>query len=146
MAENSGPNQGGRFRPGQSGNPAGKPRGARHKTTLLAEKLMAGDAEEVVKAVVAKAKGGDMQAARIVLDRICPPRRDSPVNLHLPAIESTADAGKLMAALLAAVAAGDVTPSEAIDVTRIIEGFAKIIEASEFEHRLRKLEEKAVLP
>ena len=40
MAENAGPNQGERFQPGQSGNPAGEPRGARHKTTLLAEKLM----------------------------------------------------------------------------------------------------------
>ena len=38
--ENSERKQGGRFQPGQSGNPAGKPKGARHKTTLLAEKLI----------------------------------------------------------------------------------------------------------
>jgi Family of unknown function (DUF5681) len=32
------------FSKGQSGNPAGKPPGARHKATMLAEKLMGDDA------------------------------------------------------------------------------------------------------
>jgi hypothetical protein len=143
MAENSGPNQGGRFQPGQSGNPAGKPKGARHKTTLLAEKLMQDDAEAVVKAVIASAKGGDMTAARIVLDRIAPARRDSPVTIALPKFESAADAAKAMAAILAAVASGAVTPSEADQVAKIIAAFVNTLEASEFEARLRALEERA---
>jgi len=142
MAENSGPNQGGRFQPGQSGNPAGKPRGARHKTTLLAEKLMQDDAEAVVKAVVDAAKGGDMTAARIVLDRIAPARRDSPVTIALPKIESAADAAKAMAAILAAVASGAVTPSEADQVAKIVAAFVSTLEASEFEARLRALEKR----
>jgi hypothetical protein len=70
--------QGGRFVPGVSGNPAGKPPGARARATRLAEKLMAGDAEAVVNAVVTAAKGGDMTAARLVLDRIAPPCRGRP--------------------------------------------------------------------
>ena len=55
--------------------------GTRHRATRLAEKLMANDAEDVVKAVVAAAKGGDMTAARLVLDRIAPPCRGRPVRL-----------------------------------------------------------------
>jgi hypothetical protein len=142
MAENAGPNQGGRFQPGQSGNPAGKPRGARHKTTLLAEKLMQDDAEGVVKRVIEAAKGGDMTAARIVLDRIAPARRDSPVTIALPKIESAADAAKGMAAILAAVASGAVTPSEADQVAKIVAAFVNTLEASEFEARLRALEQR----
>jgi hypothetical protein len=142
VAENSGSNQGGRFQPGQSGNPAGKPRGARHKTTLLAEKLMQDDAEGVVKRVIEAAKGGDMTAARIVLDRIAPARRDSPVTIALPKIESAADAAKAMAAILAAVASGTVTPSEADQVAKIVAAFVSTLEASEFEARLRALEQR----
>ena len=39
---------------------------------------MQDDAENIVKAVLSKARGGDMTAARIVLDRIVPARRDNP--------------------------------------------------------------------
>ena len=99
----------GRFQPG---NP-GKPKGARHKTTLLAEKLMQDDAEKIVKAVIEAASKGDMTAARIVIDRIAPARRDNPVSFDLPKIENAADAAKVMSAILDAVAAGDMTPSEA---------------------------------
>jgi hypothetical protein len=55
----------GRFQKGVSGNPRGKPPGARHATTIMAEQLMEGEAEAVVRAVV-KAKRGDMRAARLV--------------------------------------------------------------------------------
>ena len=117
-------------------------KGARHRTTLLAEKLMQDDAEGVVKRVIEAAKGGDMTAARIVLDRIAPARRDSPVTIALPKIESAADAAKAMAAILAAVASGAVTPSEAEQVAKIVAAFVSTLEASEFEARLRALEKR----
>jgi hypothetical protein len=128
-----------RGRPFGPGNP-GKPKGARHKTTLLAEKLMQDDAKEVVKAVIDAAKGGDMTAARLVLDRIHPPRKDGPVSFELPKIETVADALTASAAVLAAVATGDLTPGEAIDISRLIEGFVKTFEVTEIELRLRQLE------
>jgi len=85
--DNSQQKQGaGRFQPGQSGNPKGKPKGLRSRITQLAEKLMEDDAEAVVKAVVSAAKGGDMAAARIILDRICPARKSRSVEIDLPPI------------------------------------------------------------
>jgi hypothetical protein len=51
-----------------SGNPAGKPKGARHRTTLLAERLMQDDVKEIVNAVLAAARNGDMMAAKIILE------------------------------------------------------------------------------
>lgn len=146
MAENSKGNQRGRGKPfekGQSGNPSGKPKGARHKTTLLAEKLMQADAEAIVQAVLHSAKGGDMTAARIVLDRIAPARRDNPVSFELPKIESPADAVAAQSAILSAVANGEVTPGEAAEVSRLIDGFVKTIELTEIDERLRRLEERA---
>lgn len=140
MTENSGSNQGGRFQPGQSGNPAGKPLGARHKTTLLAEKLMADDAEAIVKKIVEAAKAGDMTAARLVLDRIAPARKDCHVTFGLPKIKTPSDAITANAAILKAVADGELTPDEAASVSRLIEGHIKIIEVADIDERLRQLE------
>ena|ERR1700730_6928065 len=75
MTENTGPNLGNRFQKGQSGNPAGYHKGSRHKATLLAERLMQDDAENIVNAVLTAARNGDMTAAKIILDRIAFVRR-----------------------------------------------------------------------
>lgn len=130
-----------RGKPFGPGNP-GKPKGARHKTTLLAEKLMQDDAENIVNAVLAAAKGGDMTAARIVLDRIAPARRDSPVRFRMPTITAAADAAKAMGAVVAAVASGEVTPGEAEQVAKVIGAFVQSLEAAEFEARLHALEKR----
>jgi hypothetical protein len=65
------------WKPGQSGNPAGKPKGARHFSTLIrdaitkvAEDTGTRDDEEIVKALVRKAKEGDLKAVDMVLDRV----------------------------------------------------------------------------
>jgi len=143
MAENSAGKQRGRpFPKGKSGNPRGKPKGARHATTLLAEKLMQDDARNIVNAVLTAARAGDMTAARIVLDRIAPARRDSPVTFALPKIERPADAVAASAAILAAVGEGSLTPGEALEVSKLIEGFVKTLEVAELEERLAELEER----
>ena len=143
MAENTAGKQRGKpFPKGRSGNPRGKPKGARHKTTLLAEKLMQDDAENIVNAVLTAARAGDMTAAKIVLDRIAPARRDSPVPFTLPKIKRPADAVAASAAILAAVADGRLTPGEALEVSKLIEGFVKTLEVAELEERLNELEER----
>jgi hypothetical protein len=143
MAENTAGKQRGKpFPKGRSGNPRGKPKGARHKTTLLAEKLMQDDAENIVNAVLTAARAGDMTAARIVLDRILPARRDNPVTFALPKIKRPADAVAASAAILAAVGDGRLTPGEALEVSKLIEGFVKTLEVAELEERLNELEER----
>ncbi|PPD25004.1 MAG: hypothetical protein CTY30_00865 [Methylocystis sp.] len=141
MTEKTAPKQvKGRFKPGQSGNPSGRPRGARHRTTLICEKLMRDDAKNIVDAVLAAARNGDMSAARIVLDRIVPARRDPTVFFELPKIEGAADAAKVSGSVLKAVAAGELTPAEAEAVTKIVETHLRAIEATDFEARLSRLE------
>lgn len=130
-----------RGKPFGPGNP-GRPKGARHKTTMLAEKLMQDDAKAIVESVLKAAKGGDMTAAKIVLDRIAPARRDNPVRFAMPPVESASEASTVMAALLAAVAGGDVTPGEAEQVAKIVQTYVSTLEASEFETRLAALEKR----
>jgi hypothetical protein len=142
MAENTGAKQEGRFQKGRSGNPSGKPKGARHKVTVLAEKLMQDDARSIVEAVLKAAKGGDMTAARLVLERIAPVRKGRPVRMDLPAVQTAADVAAAMSALTAAMASGDVTPEEAATVASVFEIRRKALETEEFEQRLMALEQK----
>lgn len=69
-----------------------------------------------------------------------PPRRERSVRFQLPALRSAADAASAMAALTAAVAAGDVTPGEAAELSKLVEAYVKALEASEFDQRLRVIE------
>lgn len=65
------PNPG--FKAGKSGNPRGRPKGAKSMVKLLAsEYITEEDVRVVVRAVVSAARDGDMQAASIVLDRVLP--------------------------------------------------------------------------
>jgi hypothetical protein len=134
--------QGGQFAPGVSGNPAGKRLGTRARATRLAEKLMANDAEDVVKAVVAAAKGGDMTAARLVLDRIAPPCRGRRVRLALPPIVGAADLVKALAAVADAMARGVLSAEEAQAAAAVLEHHRKAVETFDLERRIAAIEAK----
>ncbi len=122
-----------------SGNP-GRPRGARHKATLAAQALLDGEAEALSRKAVELALEGDTTALRLCLERIAPPRKDAPVTFTLPKVETAADAAKALAAILDAVAAGEVTPSEASGIAALIEGYRRTLESEELERRIEALE------
>jgi len=86
------------FAPGVSGNPAGRPAGSRNRATLALEQLFDGEAEVRSRKAIEMAKGGDLGAMRICLDRIIAPRKDRPVKFQLTTIETAADAAKASAA------------------------------------------------
>jgi Family of unknown function (DUF5681) len=132
----------GRWRKGQSGNPAGRQKGTRCYATRLAESLFDGAAEKICGVVIDKALERDVIAARLVVERLLPPRKDRPVSFPLPKIESAAESPALTASLLNAVAAGEVTPSEAIEVASLVEKHVRVLEAADFEARLKALEER----
>jgi hypothetical protein len=129
------------FPKGRSGNPKGRPVGARNAATVIAEQLLDGEAEEIIRKIIKKAKQGDMTALRLCLDRIVPPRRDRPVHFTIPVLNSANDASEAMAAITTAVACGELTPIEAAELSSVVETYVKAIEASEIERRLRVLEQ-----
>jgi hypothetical protein len=133
---NTGRKQAGRFQKGKSGNPTGRPPGSRNKTTLAVDALLDGEAETLTRKAIEKAKDGDIAALRLCLDRIAPVRKDRPVTFSLPPIAGAADAAKASAALMAAVSAGEITPSEAAEIGRLLETYVRTLEITELEERL----------
>lgn len=128
------------FEEGQSGNPAGRPKGARNRTTLAMQALLEGEAEALTRKAIEMAQEGDAVAMRMCLDRLLPVRKDRHVSFDLPTIETTADIPKATAALLHAVSSGEITPSEAADIGRAVEAHAKTIEVRDLFERLDRLE------
>ena len=130
-----------RWKKGQSGNPNGRAAGSRNRATLAIEALLEGEGEALTRKAIELAKAGDMAALRLCLDRILPPRKDSPVAFDLPEMTTLNDAVPAMGALVKVVGQGDLTPAEAGELTKMVQAFAKIIETAELEERVRKLEE-----
>jgi hypothetical protein len=83
---------------------------------------------------------GDTTALRLCLERIAPPRKDTPVTFELPPMTSAADAVQAAGAILDAVAEGDLTPTEGAQVMELVEIFRRTLETSEMEGRLAELE------
>ena len=125
---------------GQSGNPAGRPRGARNKRTIALENIMEAESEVITRKAIEMAKGGHIAAIRMVIDRLAPVRKERPIDFELPALNTPADAVTASAAIAAAVSAGDLSPLEAAQLSKVVDGYVQALEAHSFEQRLAKLE------
>jgi hypothetical protein len=129
------------FEPGQSGNPDGRPRGSRNKTTMAIEKLLQDEAETIVTKAIELAKSGDTALIKLCLSRLSPPRRDRHIPFMLPEMNTPADTLKAVAAITDAVAAGELTPGEAAHLSQLVANYAKALEVVDFEERVSRLEE-----
>ncbi|MBE2260694.1 MAG: hypothetical protein IAE88_17690 [Rhodobacteraceae bacterium] len=128
------------WKPGQSGNPKGRPPGSRIRVTLVALAAMEEGADAIARKIVEMAKQGDMSAARLVLERLVPPAKERPVFLRLPDTNTAAGITQAQATILQAVAAGDLLPGEAATLAGIVEGRRKALETQELEQRIAILE------
>ena len=129
------------FAAGTSGNPKGRPVGARNRATLALEVLMEGDATKIVRVVLAAAKNGDLTAARLILDRIAPVPRDRRLApFDLPVIDTAAAAALAQGVVIAAVAGGELRPSEGEALAGLIELRRRSVESQDFEARLAEIE------
>lgn len=125
------------FQPGQSGNPKGRPRGARNRNRQILEAIEADD-RELVDEVLKLAKGGNFPSLKFLLERMLPSERT--IRLDLPDVRSLDNITQASAVVLAAMADGTVTPAEG---ARLLDGLAKhkqFIEAYELETRIAALE------
>ena len=131
----------GRFAKGNKAG-RGRPSGSRNKATLMAQALLDGEAEELVRKCVELAKGGDTTALRLCLERLLPPRKERPVDVDVPPIKKPEDAVAAMTAITAAVARGDLTPGEAQSLAVVIEAHRKTVEVVDLDRRLAAVEQR----
>jgi len=124
------------FQPGQSGNPAGRPPGSRNKKTLALEAAFDDRAEEILDDVIARAKDGEKTAMRLCMERILAPKRERPVAIVLPPIETPADARKALAVVTAELGEGTITIGEAAKLIALVDRMVRMIE------RVANLEQK----
>lgn len=129
------------FKPGQSGNPGGRPVGSKHKATLAMEALMEGQAEQLAQAAVDKALEGDSAALRLCLERLFPVRKGRPIQFDLPPVKTAHDILTAQASVLGAVSDGTLTPDEGNTVSGMLETKRRALETVEIEERLSRLEE-----
>ncbi len=132
-----GRNPDGTFGPGNQGRTPG----TRNKITRAAIEALEANTGALTDKAVELALDGDTVALRMCLDRVCPPLKDKPVEFALPTIESASDAAQAASAVLAAVAQGDLTPTEGASVMGLVDSYRRTLEASDFEERLTKLED-----
>ena len=141
MTEPRKPRAGTRGRPFEHGNPGRVP-GSRNRVTRAVEVLLEGQYEQLTQTAIDKALEGDTTALRLCLERLAPVRKDSPITLELPKVQSAADTVAASAAVLEALGAGDITPSEAGSVTALLTAHKSIVETGELEARIAALEAK----
>jgi hypothetical protein len=85
---------------------------------------------------------GNLIALRICLDRIAPPRKDRHIEFAFPKMEKASDAAAAGASIIEALSKGELTPSEAVELTRMVESFTRTLQVCDFEARLERLEKE----
>jgi hypothetical protein len=133
------PKKPGRWKPGTSGNPKGKPPGSGELQRLRAS--IAADVPDILKGLVTAAKGGDVQAAKVILERVFPAVKpvEQAQELDLPQGGTLTAQGR---AVLSAVSMGELAPGQGAQLLAAISSLARVTEIDEMEARLTKLEEK----
>ena len=129
----------GRWEAGESGNPKGRTPGTGEVARLRA--AIAEHLPEIIERLVGKAREGDSQAARLLLERVLPPMKavESMVTLDLPVGAGLTEQGQ---AIVQAVAAGSLAPGQGAALLSGLGSVAKLREIDELSARITALEQK----
>lgn len=139
-------NNGGRTTQGRfsHGNKFGKgrPQGSRNAVSLFIDQLLEVEAEPITSKLVDMAMNGNITAIRLCMDRISPVKKGSTVMLDILPIQNISDTVLAMGMIISAVANGEITTREAIDLTAVIETYRKVIETRDISLRIQEIKER----
>ena len=126
----------GSWKPGQSGNPAGRPPGVGEIGKLRA--AIGERVPELLAAMMSRALEGDVGAARLLLERAIAPLKAAEQTQALSLPDGTlTDQGR---AVLASVAAGELAPGQGAALLGAIGTLARVTELDELAARITALE------
>lgn len=127
-----------RWAKGKSGNPGGRKPGTGKVAELRA--AIAKDIPAIVKSLTAAAKGGDVAAARLLLDRVLPALKPVEEVVIVPlAGDTLTDHGR---AALNAIAGGQLAPGQGAALLVAMGALAKLVEADDLDRRIEALEKR----
>jgi hypothetical protein len=126
-----------RGRPFLKGN-AGRPRGSKNRTTVLAQALLAGQETELVRKAIEVALGGNVPMLTFLLNRVLP--KDRLIKIEMPRFDFADEAIGGMSAITGALAKGQITPAEAAALSNLISGYSRAIEIWDLSTRIERLE------
>jgi hypothetical protein len=124
-----------KFKQGVSGNPKGRP--ANKTPATLIRKSIVDDIPDIIAKLVELAKEGDVQAAKVLLDRVCPALKPQAVPISLPVSDSLAEQGN---EIIRATMQGQIPPDIGSHLISALANQAKIIEVDELTKRIEALE------
>lgn len=104
------PENAGQFQKGQSENPKGKAKGTKNRATFATEQLLQNDLDNICRKLIEEVLTGNMQAVKLVLDRVLPLKRDRAIGL--PKLQTADDAVNAISLIIDAEGSGNITPSE----------------------------------
>ena len=141
ITEITGPDAGGHlWKPGQSGNPAGRPKGSRNRATVIAEQLLQADAERLTRTAIDLALGGDRTCLRLCLERLLPPVKERPLTLEGSDEEASQRLSDRVQSVWNAVLQGRITPREGSALAGLLESYRKAREMDDLQARVETLE------
>jgi hypothetical protein len=133
-----------KFKPGQSGNPNGRPKGSKNKRTLALEALLEGEAEGLTRKCIDMAKKGDTTALRLCMERIYPVRKGSPINIDIPEINNPQDIPVAISSIIKSVSTADISPEEGEVIVKLFDAERRAFETDELAKKVKALEEVMV--
>ena len=120
------------FTTGQSGNPAGRPKGIQDKRTALRD-LLTPYAPDLIAKAVELAMQGDTTALRMCIDRLIPPLKAQATQTQFDASGSLSERGE---AILQAITAGEVDPATGNSLIGALATQARLLEITAIEERV----------
>ena len=129
-----------KFEKGTSGNPKG--RTPAHLTAAKVRKDLADDLPDILAKLIELAKQGDIQAIKLILDRVCPPIKPQALPISLPVSDSLAEQGN---EIIRATMQGQISPDIGSQLITALSNQGKLIELQEMQERLQRIEKQLEL-
>jgi hypothetical protein len=126
-----------KFVKGISGNPNG--RTPKYITVAKLRDSISEDLPDIINKLVELAKGGDTQAIKMILDRVCPALKPQALPINLPINGSLAEQGN---EIIRATLGGEISPDIGSQLITALSNQGKLIELQEMQERLQRIEKQ----